>query len=389
LRRIGRTKIYRTDEIFMRFRLKQFDPVVAFAPLVAVLLALALGAVMILLLGKDPIQAYGAMLDGAVGNQTNLFRTLTRATPLLLIAIGICIAFRGGVVNIGAEGQLFVGAAAATAFSLGLANTLPSWILAIFTLVVGVLGGAVWGALPGFLKARFEVNEILSTVMMNEIARQLLIFLLSGPMIDPQEVAQGTRVPQSAQLPESVWLLRLAPPSQIHIGLFIGLVAAIVVYMLLWRTPLGYRIRAVGLNQDASRYAGISVPRYLTLALLLSGALAGLAGAVEVTGVTHRMVEGFAVGYGFSGIVVALFGRLHPVGAIPSAFLFGALMVGADRMQRAVQVPAATVIVLQGLVVVFVVSSEIYVRRRGARRLMMAAPEAPLAVPVKAQEAQP
>jgi simple sugar transport system permease protein len=293
------------------------------------------------------------------------------------------------VVNIGAEGQLFVGSVAATAFSLGLANTLPSWILAIFTLVVGVLGGAVWGALPGFLKARFEVNEILSTVMMNEIARQLLIFLLSGPMIDPQEVAQGTRVPQSAQLPESVWLLRLAPPSQIHIGLFIGLVAAIVVYMLLWRTPLGYRIRAVGLNQDASRYAGISVPRYLTLSLLLSGALAGLAGAVEVTGVTHRMVEGFAVGYGFSGIVVALFGRLHPVGAIPSAFLFGALMVGADRMQRAVQVPAATVIVLQGLVVVFVVSSEIYVRRRGARRLMMAAPEAPLAVPVKAQEAQP
>jgi len=349
-------------------RLLGGDPVVAFAPLIAVLLALGVGAIILLALGKNPIEAYSAMLDGAFGSDRNLFRTLTRATPLLLVAIGICIAFRGGMINIGAEGQLFVGAVSATAFSLAFGPTLPGWLLTILPLLVGMLAGAVWGAVPGILKARFEVNEILSTVMMNEIAVQLLLFLLSGPMIDPAEIQAGTRVPQSAPLPESVWLGRLAPPSQIHTGIFIGLVAAVVVYVLLWRTTLGYRIRAVGLNREASRYAGISVPRYLALSLILSGALAGLAGAVEVTGVTHRMVEGFAVGYGFSGIVVALFGRLHPLGAIPSAILFGALLVGADKMQRSMQIPSATITALQGLVVIFVVSRDLWVRRRSARR---------------------
>ncbi len=360
-------------------RLLGGDPVAALAPLIAVLLALSVGAIILLALGKSPIEAYSAMLDGAFGNEHSLFRTLTRATPLLLVAIGICIAYRGGMINIGAEGQLFVGAISATAFSLALAGRLPGGLLAILTLSVGAAAGAVWGAVPGILKARFDVNEILSTVMMNEIAVQLLIYLLSGPMIDPEQVKLGTRVPQSAALPEDVWLGRLAPPSQIHVGLFIALAMAVIVYALLWRTTIGYRIRAVGENRDAARYAGISVPRYLALSMILSGALAGLAGAVEVTGVTHRMVEGFAVGYGFSGIVVALFGRLHPVGAVPSAILFGALLVGADRMQRTVQVPSATVIALQGLVVIFVVSSEIWVRRRSARRQASAVEVAPAA----------
>jgi simple sugar transport system permease protein len=143
---------------------------------------------------------------------------------------------------------------------------------------------------------------------------------------------------------------------------------AVVVYILLWRTTIGYKIRAVGENQNASRYAGISVPRFLMLSLVLSGGLAGLAGAVELTGITHRVVEGFAVGYGFSGIVVALFGRLHPLGAIPSAFLFGALLVGADKMQRSMQIPSATVIALQGLIVIFVVSSDFFIRRYNTRR---------------------
>lgn len=357
-------------------------------PVAAVLLALAAGALMLLALGANPIEAYGSMLDGAFGNEAAVFRSLTRATPLLLVAIGICIAFRGGVINIGAEGQLFVGAVSAAAFALWAGDSLPGPLLIAATLVVGFLGGAVWGGIPGFLKARFDVNEILTTVMMNQIAVQLLFYLLSGPMIDPEQIRQGTRIPQSAQLPEASWLPRLAPPSQLHAGLFIGLIAAVVVYILLWRTTLGYRIRAVGLSRDAARYAGISVPRYVTLSLLLSGGLAGLAGAVEVTGVTHRMVEGFAVGYGFSGIVVALFGRLHPVGAIPSAFLFGAMLVGAEKMQRTVQVPSATVVVLQGLIVIFVVSSDLLARRWSARRQARTATATPVlsGVPAPAPE---
>ena len=344
------------------------DPLAALMPVIAVLLALALGGVVLLALGKNPIEAYLSMLDGAFGDTTRILNTLNRAIPLLLVAVGICIAFRGGVINIGAEGQLLIGAACVTAATLAIGDALPSWLFIPLALLVGFAGGALWGAVPGYLKARFQVNEILSTIMMNEIAIQFVIFLLSGPMIDPEQVALGTRIAQSAAIPESAWLLRLAPPARLHAGIFLALIAAMVVYILLWRTVTGYRIRAVGQSRAASQYAGISVPAYLTLALVLSGGLAGLAGASELMGVNHRMLEGFAVGYGFSGIVVALFGRLHPLGAIPSALFFAALLTGAERMQRDLQVPTATITVLQGLVVLFVVSSEVLVRRRASRR---------------------
>ncbi len=346
----------------------EHDPVAVLAPVIAVLLALALGGGILLALGKNPVEAYGSMLYGAFGDTNRLYNTITRAIPLLLVAVGICIAFRGGVINIGAEGQLFIGAVSVTAFSVTVGENLPPLLFIPLALIIGFAAGAFWGAIPGYLKARFAVNEILSTVMMNQIAIQLLLFLLSGPLIDPREIELGTRIPQSARLPDAVALARLAPPSRLHAGIFVALLAAVVVYLLLWRTPLGYRIRAVGLNREASRYAGIPVPLYIVMALLLSGGLAGLAGAVEVTGVTRRMVEGFAVGYGFSGIVVALFGRLHPLGAIPSAFFFGALLTGAEQMQRTIQVPSATIIALQGLVVIFVVSSDIWVRRRATYR---------------------
>lgn len=373
----------------LRKDLVERDPIAILAPVVAVILALLLSGGILLLLGKNPLEAYAQMWEGAFGNPNRLANTTTRAIPLLLVAIGICIAFRGGVINIGAEGQLFIGAVAVTAFSVTIGDVLPPLIFVPVALIVGFLAGAGWGAIPGYLKARFEVNEILSTVMMNQIAIQLLLFLLSGPLIDPREVELGTRIPQSAQLPEAVWLGRLAPPSRLHTGLFIALIAAIVVYLLLWRTPLGYKIRAVGQNRDASRYAGISVPLYLTLALTLSGGLAGLAGAVELTGVSRRMVEGFAVGYGFSGIVVALFGRLHPIGAIPSAFFFGALLTGAEQMQRAIQVPSATMIAMQGLVVIFVVSSDVWVRRRAARRASREVIQAQEVMEIRPAEAQP
>lgn len=344
------------------------DPLAAFAPIIAVTLALLLGGVMLLALGKNPVEAYLSMLDGAFGGDTRIFNTINRAIPLLLVAVGICIAFRGGVINIGAEGQLLIGAACVTAATLALGESLPALIFVPLALLIGFGGGALWGAVPGYLKAHFDVNEILSTIMMNEIAIQFVIFLLSGPMIDPEQIALGTRIAQSAAIPESAWLARLAPPARLHAGIFLALIAAIIVYVLLWRTVTGYRIRAVGQSRAASLYAGISVPTYLTLAMVLSGGLAGLAGASELMGVNHRMLEGFAVGYGFSGIVVALFGRLHPLGVIPSSLFFAALLTGAERMQRELQVPSATITVLQGLVVLFVVSSEVLVRRRAARR---------------------
>lgn len=341
----------------------------ALLPLIAVPLALLVGAGMLLALGVNPWEAYGAMVQGAFGNMSGFTQTLVKATPLLLVGLGVTIAFRGGVINIGGEGQILVGGLAATALAVGF-PTVSGWILLPACMLGATLAGAVWGGIPGVLKARVGVNEILSTVMMNAIALQLANYLLRGPMIDPEEIERGTRIAQSALLPAQVWLPRLIPRTLLHSGAILAVILAVLVYIFLWRTTTGYRIRAVGLNALASRYAGIQVPVFQALALVLGGAFAGLAGGIEVLGIQHRMVEGMSGGYGFSGIVAALFGKLHPLGLIPASVLFGGLLVGGDRMQRAVQVPSAMIMALMGLVVLFVVSSEIWARRRARRREM-------------------
>ncbi|MEW6229803.1 MAG: ABC transporter permease, partial [Bacillota bacterium] len=229
-------------------------------------------------------------------------------------------------------------------------------------LLVSIAAGALWGGFAGWLKARLAVNEILSTIMLNQIALQLCLYLIRGPMIDPQEVAYGTGCPQTALLPRQVWLARLIPSTRFHWGFLLAIALAVAVYVFLWRTTIGYRMRAVGAGPQAARYAGIRVETYQILAMALAGGFAGLAGLVEVLGVHHRVLEGLSAGYGFSGIVVALFGRLHPLGCIPAAVLFGMLVLGADMMQRAVAIPAAIVMAIQGLVVLFVVGTEIFIR---------------------------
>lgn len=354
----------------MRSRLNSL--IDALMPVLATLAALAVGAVMLLVLEVNPIQAYAALWDGAFGSSNAVAETLVKATPLLLVALGICIAFRGDVTNIGGEGQMIIGALLATWVGLTFTG-LPGWMVVTLALLAGFLGGAVWGGIPGFLKAYFNVNEILSTVMMNAIAVQLMNFLLRGPMIDPAQALLASKIPQTARLLEIFRLPRVGT-TRLHLGALLAVGLAILVYILLWRTTLGYRIRAVGQNPHAARYAGVNVKRYMVLALLLSGAFAGLAGAVQVFGVNYRMItdgsaSGFTGSAGFNGIVAALFGQLHPLWSIPASILFGALLVGANKMQRVVQVPSALVIALNGLVVVFVVSSEIWRRRRQKRRL--------------------
>jgi len=344
-------------------------------PVFATLAALGVGAIMLLVLGANPLQAYKALWDGAFGSVNAFAETLVKATPLLLIGIGICISFRGDVINIGGEGQMIVGAILGTWVGLTFTDW-PGWLVITVSLLAGFLGGAIWGGIPGYLKAYFNVNEILSTVMMNAIAVQLMNFLLRGPMIDPSQAQLASKIPQTARLLNAFRLPRLVP-TRLHLGALVAVVLAVLVYILLWRTTWGYRIRAVGQNPHASRYAGIKVQRYVVLALLLSGAFAGLAGATQVFGVNYRMItdgsaSGFTGSAGFNGIVAALFGQLHPIWTIPASVLFGALLVGANSMQRVVQVPSALVIALNGLVVVFVVSSEIWRRRRQRRRLAAA-----------------
>ena len=364
----------------------------ALMPVFATLAALIVGAVMLLLLKVNPLQAYQALWVGAFGSPNAFAETLVKATPLLLVGIGICISFRGDVINIGGEGQMIIGAILATWVGLTY-TTMPGWAVITLAMLAGFIGGAIWGGIPGFLKAYFRVNEILSTVMMNAIAVQLMNFLLRGPLIDPSQAQLASKIPQTARLLEIFRLPRLTP-TRLHLGALIAVVLAILVYILLWRTTLGYRIRAVGQNPQASRYAGIKVPRYIVLALLLSGAFAGLAGAVQVYGVNYRMItdgsaSGFTGSAGFNGIVAALFGQLHPLWSIPASILFGALLVGANSMQRVMQVPSAFVTALNGLVVVFVVSSEFWKRRRQKQRLAAAVRDEEASPPADQEKLQP
>ena len=350
----------------------------ALLPVIATLAALAVGALVLLFLRVNPIEAYGALWEGAFGNSNALAETLVKATPLLLVGLGICIAFRAGVINIGGEGQMVVGALLATFIGLNFEGW-PGWIVIFLAMAGGFIGGAIWGGIPGILKAYFNVNEILSTIMMNAIAVQGMNFLLRGPMIDPAQMELASKIPQTARINDAFLLPRLVP-TRLHIGAGIAVILAILVYILLWRTTWGYRIRAVGRNPHASRYAGIKVKRYVVLALLLSGAFAGLAGATQVFGVNYRMItDGSATGFtgsaGFNGIVAALFGQLHPVGTIPASILFGALLVGANKMQRVVQVPSALIVALNGLVVIFVVSSNIWRQRLQRQRLLITGSE--------------
>jgi len=344
----------------------------ALLPFFAALAALAFGALMLVVLGANPLEAFGALIDGAFGSANALADTVVKATPLMLIGLGICISFRGNVINLGGEGQMIIGALIATALGLAFPDW-PGTLMIPMAMLAGFLGGAIWGGIPGALKAYFNASELLSTIMMNAIAVQLMNFLLSGPMIDPVQASKASKIPQTARLAKGFDLPRLVP-TRLHLGVLIAIVLSFLVYILLWRTTLGYRIRAVGQNQRASRYAGIDVKKQIVLALFFSGAFAGLAGAIQVFGVNHRMItDGSATGFtgsaGFNGIVAALFGQLHPLGTIPAAFLFGALLVGANKLQRVVQVPSALITALNGLVVIFVVSSDIWRRRREHRRL--------------------
>jgi ABC-type uncharacterized transport system permease subunit len=365
----------------MRDRLySTFD---ALLPIFATLAALLVGAFLLIALRVNPVTAYSALLKGAFGSWNAFAETLVKAVPLLLVGLGICIAYRGSVTNIGGEGQMIIGGLLATWLGLSITN-LPGWLMILVAMLGGSVGGAIWGGIPGILKAYFNVNEILSTVMMNAIAVQIMNFLLRGPMIDPVQAGQASQIPQTARLLPAYHLPRLAP-TRLHLGFLIAILLAVLVYILLWRTTLGYRIRAVGQNQPASKYGGIDVKKHIVLALLFSGAFAGLAGMTQVYGLNYRMItDGSATGFtgnaGFNGIVAALFGQLHPLLTIPASIFFGSLLVGANSMQRAVQVPSALITALNGLVVVFVVSSDFFRKRNQRKRQAFSVPDSSLTV---------
>lgn len=324
-----------------------------FSMVLIVLLAFALGALLIFAIGANPLQAYLALLKAAFGSVNGIAETMVKACPLLLAGLGVAIAYRAKFWNVGAEGQIYAGGMLAALVGIYLPG-LPPLIHLPLTLLAGALGGAAAGLIPGFLKARLKVNEVISTLMLNYILIGISGYLVHGPMRD---TASGITI--SPRLAEAAWLPMVIPQTRFHAGILLAVLAAALVYWILHKTVLGFQIRSVGENQRAARVAGISVGGTIILTMILSGALAGLAGGVEVTGVQHRLVEAFSPGYGYLAIAVALLGNLEPFGIVFSSILFAALLNGADAMQRAATVPAPVIFFIEGLVILLIAIRQI------------------------------
>jgi simple sugar transport system permease protein len=324
-------------------------------PALAVVTALVLGALVIVLSGGDALLAYQGLWEGSLGKPDSISESLVWATPYIFGGLAVALAFRAGLFNIGAEGQIGVGALCAV--FVGYAVTfLPGPLHLLAALAAGCLGGALWGFVPGLLKARTGAHEVITTIMLNYVAIQVTSWLLAGPMKDPSPfvvVAQTPKVLESARLPA------LVEGYRIHWGFVLALLAALAVWWLLGRTTVGFEIRTVGANPHAARYGGISVPGTIGLTMALSGLLAGLAGTVEVIGLNYYHTPGFSVGYGYDAIAVALLGRGHPLGLVLSALLFGALRAGATRMQFLSQIPIDIISIIQALILIFVAAPEI------------------------------
>lgn len=309
-------------------------------------MAFLLTAMLILLAGKNPLTAYYHLLTGAFGGWDRVVVGLNKTTPYLLVGIALC--FRGRVINIGAEGQLALGGAAASAVAL-FATGLPAWLLLPLALAAGTAGGAAWAGLAATIRVTRGVHEVLVTLLLNFVALLLVAELLHGRMGE-----EGAGFPQSPLFDAAAWLPKLVPGTDLHLGIAIAVAAALGANYLLWRTTLGFRWRVVGASLPAARYAGVSHGRAVFGMMGTAGALAGLAGAIECLGVHYRLIEGFSAGFGFNAVAIALMGALNPLYVLPSALFFGFLETGALAMQRQVGVPSSLVLVIQGLTMIFV-----------------------------------
>jgi len=327
------------------------------APLLALAAALGASAVVMAVAGGDPLLALGALLDGAFGSADAWSEVGVRTCPLLLTGLAVAIAFRAGIWNIGAEGQLLIGAVMVAWLGTRVGGW-PAPLAMVVVLAAAALGGALWAGIAGVLRSARGVDEVISTIMLNFIALGLVGWLVNGPLME----AAGT-YPQSDAVAAAVRLPRLFSGYRLHAGLLLALLAAGGVWLLLFRTALGFEMRAAGLNLLAARLAGLRTTGALLRALALSGALAGLAGGIEVSAITFRLYENFSPGYGYTAIAVALLGRLNPLGVVVAAVLFGALDVGSAAMQRDAGVSSVLVSAIQATVILALLAIE---QRRAA-----------------------
>ncbi|MBJ7602177.1 MAG: ABC transporter permease [Candidatus Dormibacteraeota bacterium] len=321
----------------------------AAVPLVAILLGFLVAGVAVAITGADPSQAYLGLFQGAFTNKHAFTESLIASVPYVFLGLAVATGFRAGLFNIGADGQFYLGALGGVFVGFSI-HGLPGIVHIPLAILAGVACGAVYGGLPGFLKARFGAHEVITTIMLNYIAYSLSDYLINrGPLGDPHSSAPKTPfIDPSAQLPI------IFADSRLHLGLLLALLAVPLMWFLIERTTIGFRIRAVGLSPEAARSSGISVARTMVLVMAISGGLAGLAGADEVLGVSHFMPPSFSIGYGFDAIAVALLARSNPWGILPAAFLFGAMRNGAGFMQLQTQVSADMISIVQATVIMFV-----------------------------------
>jgi len=316
--------------------------VLVFVPIISFGVSLLLGAIVLAASGANPLKTYIYMARGAFGSWPGFTETLVKAIPLTLTGLGVSIAFRLRFWNIGAEGQ-FIWGAIGTSWVMIFWNFLPVQLLLPVGLLMGMITGAVWAGIPAIMKAGWGVDETLTTLMMNYIAILFAEYLYYGPWRDPE----GFGFPGTRPFPREAWLPRIA--GRAHWGLLIALIAALLLWFILYRTKWGFEIKMIGLNKRAARVQGVNISRNIVLVLLVSGALSGLAGATEVTAIQHRLMKGIDMGYGFTAIIIAWMAQLNPIAVVFVAVVMGGILVGGDQIQMMMGLPASMGLVLQGL----------------------------------------
>ena len=327
-------------------------------PIISIIMGLLVGSLFLAIAGVNPIEAYYEMAHGAFGTKYGLSETIVKTIPLILTGLAVAVAFRMLIWNIGAEGQLYMGAIGATWAAL-LFDSHPTYIVLPLMFFAGFLFGGLWGLIPGALKAKWEANEIITTLMLNYVAIHFCDYLVYGPWKDPK----GMGFPLTKQFEQTAWLPQYFN-TRVHGGIFFALLALIIIYLIMHKSKWGYEIRVIGENIKAARYGGISVVKNILLVMFLSGGLAGLAGMAEVSGIIHRLQHGFSPGYGYTAIIVAWLARLNPVAMVIVAFLFGGLLVGGDQLQLTMKLPGSMTGIIQGTILFFVLGGEIFSRYR-------------------------
>lgn len=314
-----------------------------------VVVALLIGAILVVLSGNSPLEAYSMMLKGAFGGQQKITELFVKLIPTLIMALGVSIAYRAQLWNIGAEGQFIMGSVASMAVALYV--PVPMIIRIPLSFIVAVLAGGLWAGLAGWLKTRFNSNEVITTLMLNYIASYFLLYLINGPMQDPySDLSQSDLVPEGMRLGKL-----LGETYRLHTGLFI-MIAIVIIMIFFWKTSLGYKIDLTGQGEKVATYAGVNVKRTVIITMVISGAFSGIAGWIETFGINYRLMDGIAGDAGNIATIVALLGSLNVYGIIAAAGFFSVLLCGGATMQRMTEVPYSVVDVIQGLIIIFVIA---------------------------------